>query len=151
MGESGVPTSRADQHMQVPAGQPGALCSCGCGGMATKASNYRWAYVHDPAIPDAQRLAERQLGGRRGAMTPAEISRLLDGADLDTREGRQHLRDRFLRLRLAGRIGGGIYQDLLRAVDGAAKDHDRTPAKASPHNIVVEVARYGGNGHPEPA
>lgn len=145
-GERDVSPSTADQRIQLPAGIPGALCSDGCGGRATKASGYRWAYVHDPGVPEAERLAGRQLGGRRGAMTPAEVTRLLDGADLDTREGRHQLRDRFLRLRLAGRIGSQMYRDLLAAVDGAAKDQERSPKGPPAPTLIVEVQK-GTNGH----
>jgi hypothetical protein len=142
-GESDVPISPAAQGIQLSPGTPGALCSCGCGGRATKASGYLWAYVHDPGVPEADRLAGRQLGGRRGSMTPAEVVRLLDGAPIETQEGRQQLRDRFLRLRLAGRIGTGVYQDLMRALDGAAKDQDRTPKPKTAQPIEVIVQRYG--------
>jgi len=148
-GEADVSPPTVDHGIQLPPGIPGALCSCGCGGRATKASGYRWAYVHDPGVPEAERLAGRQLGGRRGAMSPAEVTRLLDGADLDTREGRHQLRDRALRLLLAGRIGSQKYRDLLAAVDGAAKDQERSPKGQTPAPVLVEVQRYG-NGHQEP-
>jgi hypothetical protein len=143
-GESDVSLSAASQRNQLAP----RLCSCGCGRQATKASEYTWSYWCDPTVPAEEKLSSRQLGGRRGAMTPAEVVRLLEGADLDTREGRQQLRDRFLRLRLAGRIGTGVYRDLLAAVDGASKDVDRAP-KARQAPLIVEVARFGSNGHEE--
>jgi len=74
-------------------------------------------------------------------MTPAEVVALLEGATLDSRDGRQQLRDRFLRLRLAGRIGVGVYRDLLATLDGAAKDVDRQ-GKPPGAPVVVEVQRF---------
>jgi hypothetical protein len=148
-GESGVSPSTPAQGGQPTPGSPGALCSNGCGRPATKASGYLWAWHCDPTVSTEEKQKALQLGGRRGAMTPTEVGRLLEGADLDTREGRQQLRDRFLRLRLAGRIGAGVYQDVLRALDGAAKDQERTPTgKAQPAPVIVEVARFGQNGAP---
>src|SRR6266498_3578196 len=117
IGEAGTASSGPPPRNQLAP----RLCSCGCGRQATKASGYAWSYWCDPAVSDEEKLSNRQLGGRRGAMAAAEVVRLLEGADLDSREGRQRLRDRFLRLRLAGRIGTGVYRDLLAAVDGAAR------------------------------
>jgi len=145
-GDASMSPSTVDQGKHLTPG----LCGCGCGRQATKASDYAWSYWCDPAVSEGDKLAARRMGGRRGSMTPAEVSRVLDGADLDTREGRQQLRDRFLRLRLAGRIGTGVYQDILRAVDGAAKDVERTPKAAPAAAIVVEVQKYDRNGHAEP-
>ena len=84
-------------------------------------------------------------------MSPAEVTRLLDGADLDTREGRHQLRDRSLRLLLAGRIGSQKYRDLLAAVDGAAKDQERSPKGQQPAPVLVEVQRYGHGDQEPPA
>jgi len=145
MGESSASSSAPDRGIQLTPGLP-RLCSCGCGGQATKSSGYKWAYVHDPGVPEADRLAARQLGGRRGAMTAAEVTRLLDGAELSTTEGRNALRDRFLRLRLAGRIGTGVYRDLLVAVDGAGKDREQSPKARPAAPLIVEVARFAENG-----
>lgn len=134
----GVPTS---------AGEPGALCSCGCGARATKASGYRWGYWHDPSVSVAEKKAVLQLGGRRGALAPAEVEQLLEDVDLTSREGRHALRDRFLRLRLAGRVGVGVYRDLLAALDSAAKDVEKHQGKPAPRPVSVEVARFGANNH----
>ena len=105
-------------------------CSvAGCARATTKSSGRTWCYQHDPAIPDEQKRAAFRLGGRRGQMTAAEVTTMLQGADIATRDGRQQLRDRFLRLRLAGRVGTGVYRDILAALDGAAKDVERAPGK----------------------
>lgn len=78
-------------------------------------------------------------------MTPAEVERLLDGADTKTPEGRQELRDRLLRLRLAQRVGTAAFNDALKAVDGNARDLERPKSKTAPP-LVVEVQRFGVNG-----
>lgn len=82
-------------------------------------------------------------------MTPAEASRLFDGADLDTREGRQALRERLVRLRLAGRIGSVMYRDALAAIDGAAKDQDRAPKSKAPPTFIVESPYAAAPGRAE--
>jgi len=75
-------------------------------------------------------------------MTPAEVARLLEGAELATTEGRNALRDRFLRLYLAGRMGSGHYRDLVATLDSAARDKDMSRVKPSAP-LVVEVQRFG--------
>ena len=132
-------SSRSDRGGQLTP----SLCSCGCGRPATKGSSYRYAWHCDPSVSDQEKRQALQLGGRRGAMKAAEVVRTLEGADLATVEGRHQLRDRFLRLRLAGRIGSGQYRDVLAALDGAAKDVDRAPkTKMSAQPIVVEVQSF---------
>jgi hypothetical protein len=84
----------------------------------------------------------RRLGGRRGAMTLSEITRLFDGADLGDHDGRQTLRDRFVRLYLAGRLGESRYRALLATLDSAAKDVDRSAKGKAADPIVVEVAKF---------
>src|SRR5262249_18832087 len=106
-GESSVATSATDRRQQL------ATRWCACGRQASKSSGYRFCWDCDPSVSAENKALARQLGGRRGAMTPSEVVRLLEGADLDTREGRQQLRDRFLRLRMAGRIRTGVDRDLL--------------------------------------
>ena len=149
-GQPAASSSESALGVQLTPGLPGALCESGCGRPATKRSGYRWAWHCDPAVSDEEKRAALRLGGRRGAMTPAEVVALLEGATLDSRDGRQQLRDRFLRLRLAGRIGTGVYRDLLAAVDGAAKDADRTAAKPPAAPVVVEVARFTQANGQEP-
>jgi hypothetical protein len=75
-------------------------------------------------------------------MTPAEVVQALEDADLDSREGRQRLRERFLSLRLAGRITTGEYRDVLAAVDGAAREQIKTVVSPA-RPLVVEVERPG--------
>src|SRR5262249_6403614 len=127
---------------QLAPSLPGSLCQSGCGRPATRSSGYVWAWHCDPAVSVEEKREALKLGGRRGAMSPSEVARLLEGADLDSREGRQELRDRFLRLRLAGRIGTGVYRDLLAAVDGAARDGKRTPTKPAARELVVEPWKF---------
>lgn len=146
MGEPAASVSSDPPGNQLARGLPPALCQAGCGRPATKASAGRWCYWDDPAVPAAEKLQARQLGGRRGAMTPAEVVQALENADLDSREGRQRLRERFLSLRLAGRITTGEYRDVLAAVDGAAREQLKA-ATPPARPLVVEVERPGVRVH----
>jgi hypothetical protein len=128
--------------------QPGTCLVPGCSRTPTRSSGRRHCFFHDPAVPADEKLSARQLGGRRGALTASEVVRLLDGASLESQEGRVQLRDRLVRLRLAGQIGTGVFRDVLAAVDSATKDRDQ--AKPAPAPLVVEVSRFSSDGQQEP-
>lgn len=127
------------------------LCGCGCGRQATKASGYTWSYWCDPAVSAQEKRASRQLGGRRGQMTPAEVVKALEGTNIDTIEGRNDRRDRLWRLRMANRITSSMFRDGLAALEGAAKDVERSPKTKAATTIIVEPQHFGaGNGREEP-
>src|SRR5262245_24186413 len=125
--------------------QPISCQSAGCSRNATKASGFAWCYWCDPTVPEETKAAARQLGGRRGLMGSAEAVLLLDGAVLTTTEGRQEARARLMAARAAGKLGGGMYRDLLVGLADAAKDQERQP-KALAAPVVVEVQRFTPNG-----
>jgi hypothetical protein len=147
-GQPDVPSSTRDHGIQLSPRIP-RLCSCGCGGQATKASGYRWAYVHDPGVPEAERLAARQLGGRRGQMTPAEASRLFDQLEPTSAESRTTFRLKLMELLSVGKLTGSMYRDLLAGLDGMGKDQAKVQAPpAAP--LVVELQRFAPNGTEQP-
>lgn len=120
-------------------------CQGNCGRVATKASGRVWCYWCDPSTSQEEKLAARQLGGRRGLMGPAEAAVLLEGADIATPEGRNALRLRLAQVRASGVLGSAMMRDLLAVVDGAAKDQPK--AVMSPRApLVVEVQRFAPNG-----
>jgi hypothetical protein len=144
-GERDVSTSPETQGREPTSGLPGALCACGCGVRATKASGYRWGYHHDPAIPAQEKKQALQLGGRRGQMTPSDASRLFDTLEPASAESRTAFRRRLMELLAVGRLTGSMYRDLLAGLDGMTKDQAKAPAApAAP--LVVEIQKFGGNG-----
>jgi len=78
-------------------------------------------------------------------MASTEAALLLDGAVLTTPEGRQDVRARLMAARAAGKLGGGLYRDLLHGLDSAVRDQERTP-KGKPDRQVVVVTPYGQDG-----
>lgn len=122
------------------------LCACGCGRQATKASGYTWAYWCDPAVSAETKLQARQLGGRRGQMTPAEAIRLFDQLEPSSAESRTTFRLKLMELLSVGRLTGSMYRDLLAGLEGMSKDHERQGKPAAPGRVVVEVQRFAGNG-----
>ncbi len=130
--------------------RPPARCQ-GCSRQPSKASGFRWCWWCDPTVPEPEKLAARQLGGRRGALAPAEVALLLDGTTLAPVGGRQGFRERLMAARAENKITGALYRDLLTGVDGASRDAERHPVKPAPKPIVVEMQRVNGTGGGEAA
>jgi hypothetical protein len=124
-----------------------AACSCGCGRQATKASSYTWAYWCDPTVAADMKLQARQLGGRRGQLTPAETARLFDELEPGSAESRTAFRVRLMELLAVGKIPSSKYRDFMVALDGIAKDRPQGKPEKSP--VVVEVLRHGQQGQRE--
>lgn len=137
-GKSAAPISAPNLGNQLAP----RLCTGSCGRPATKASGYKWCYWCDPAIPNEEKQAARQLGGRRGQMAPAEVARLFDQLDPNSAESRTALRVRLMELLSVGRLTGSMYRDLLAGLDGMGKDQERTP-KSMPRSVLVEVQKFG--------
>src|SRR5262245_33333965 len=104
--------------------QPIPCQSPGCSRNATKPSGFTWCYWCDPSVPEETKTAARQLCGRRGLMASTEAALLLDGAVLTTPEGRQDVRARLMAARAAGKIGTGLFRDLLAGLDSAVRDSE---------------------------
>ena len=138
-GEAATPSSSLSLGNQL------ARCQApGCSRVATKASSGRWCWWDDPAVPEAEKLAARQLGGRRGLMGSTQAALLLEGSTLETSVGRNDLRAKLAAARATGQIGTAMLRDLLAVVDGAARDVERNGSKKEPPKpILVEVARFG--------
>lgn len=127
-----------------------ALCGAGCGRPATKGSAGRWCFWDDPAVEASTKLQARQLGGRRGQMTPAEAAQLFDQLEPASAESRTAFRLKLMALLSVGRLTGSMYRDLLAGLDSLGKDQERTPKGKPAPTLVVEIQKYGGNGQ-EPA
>lgn len=121
-----------------------ATCSCGCGRQATKASGYTWAYWCDPSVEATTKLQARQLGGRRGQLTPAETARLFDELEPGSAESRTAFRVRLMQLLAVGKIPSSKYRDFMLALDGMGKDQAKSSSLAPA--LVVEVQRFAANG-----
>jgi hypothetical protein len=129
--------------------QPIPCQSPGCSRNATKASDFTWCYWCDPSVPEETKKAAQQLGGRRGLMASTEAVLLLDAEMLKTPAGRTEIRARLMAARAAGKLGGGMFRDLLAGLDSAARDQERQ-GKPAPPPVLVEVQRFGPpNGHEE--
>jgi hypothetical protein len=147
-GEVGAPVSTPPLGQQPGSGRPGARCECGCGRHASRRSGYRWYHGHDPAVPLEEKRAALQLGGRRGAMSPAEASQLFESLEPTNAESRTAFRLRLMELLSVGRLTGSMYRDLLAGLDGMTKDQVKGQAPpAAP--LVVEVQRFTTLNGPE--
>jgi hypothetical protein len=120
-----------------------ALCEAGCKRPATKGSGGRWCYWDDPAVETSTKLQARQLGGRRGQLTPTETARLFDELEPGSPASRTAFRVRLMELLAVGKIPSSKYRDFMLALDGMAKDQlkSATPSRGP---LVVEV--HGMNG-----
>jgi len=143
-GEFSAPSSASNLAQQPGSGRPGARCQCGCGRHASRRSGYRWYHGHDPAVPDEEKRAALQLGGRRGQMAPAEASRLFEQLDPHSAESRTAFRLRLMELLSIGRLTGSKYRDLLAGLDGMGKDQAKGQAPLAPP-VIVEVQRFGAS------
>jgi hypothetical protein len=128
--------------------QPIACQSPGCSRNATKANGYVWCYWCDPSVPEAEKAAARQLGGRRGQMTASEAAKLFEGLDLANAESRAGFRLRLMEQLMAGKLTSSRYRDLLAGLEAQSKDQAKGQAPpAAP--LVVEVQRFTTLNGPE--
>jgi hypothetical protein len=147
MGEFTLPT-----EVESLAKQPGTCLVPECQRTASRASGRRFCFFHDPSISDDEKLAARRLGGRRGAMTPAEAACLFGEVDLSSPESRNAARQRLMELRSVGRLTGALYRDLLAGLDAVTKDEDLRQRRAQQQpakSVTVELVRFG-DGQQEP-
>jgi hypothetical protein len=123
-----------------------ALCEAGCGRPATTGSGGKWCYWDDPAIEASAKLAARQVGGRRGQLTPAEAARLFDALEPGSAESRNACRLELMKRRATGKLSSGMFRDLLSALDGMSKDQPKLAPTRGP--LVVEVQSTNGREAP---
>jgi hypothetical protein len=124
-----------------------ALCEAGCGRPATKGSGGKWCFWDDPSVEASTKLQARQLGGRRGQLTPTETARLFDELEPASAESRTAFRVRLMELLAVGKIPSSKYRDFMLALDGMSKDRPHGKPEKPP--VLVEVVRPGQRGERE--
>ena len=122
-----------------------AACSCGCGRPATKASGYTWAYWCDPSVEATTKLQARQLGGRRGQLTPAETARLFDELEPGSAEPDGLPVSASCELLAVGKIPSSSTATSCSPSTACGQGPSEGRTSLAPA-LVVEVRRFAANG-----
>jgi hypothetical protein len=115
----------------------------GCRRSATRASGYKFCWWDDQTVSLDQKKAALVLGGKRGALSPADVAELLEDSPISTREGRHALRQRLFALRASDGLVSTKLRDLVALLDSASRDDaGKRDQPEAQEPLIVTVQKF---------